>query len=123
MLSFASLLAVALAATGAVATTTSTAVEYTLPCLGLSVSASRIAIVQDALASGEYAVVPDLPFENCGSAVFYVNSASTSVSYTAYAVDANLGLGPAAFAESSGGASSFTAIYNVSPANGRRRLM
>ncbi|KAJ7117719.1 hypothetical protein C8R44DRAFT_200704 [Mycena epipterygia] len=131
MFSFTSLLAVAVAITSAVAYPTATAVEYTvgdtssLACLGSGVSAARINIVNNAIASGTYVVVPDLPLANCGSLVSYLNSdVSTSVAFDAYAIgaatDANLGLGPTAFAESSNGAVSFNSIYSVSPTGGRR---
>ncbi|CAK5267560.1 unnamed protein product, partial [Mycena citricolor] len=106
-----------------------TAVTYTitdttsLPCLGAGVPANRVNIVKNVLANGNYVVVPGLPLANCGSAVFYLNQVDSSTSYTAYAVgvspDSTLGLGPAAWAESAGGATSFNAVWVVSPTNGR----
>ncbi|KAJ7491931.1 hypothetical protein FB451DRAFT_1216413 [Mycena latifolia] len=132
MVSFTSLFALALAVTGAVATT-GTAVAYTfgntssLPCLGSGVSTVRKNIVKNVLANGNYIVVPaSYPLANCGSLVNYINSdVSRAVDYGAYAVGvsppaAPVGLGPASWAESSNGAESFNITYIVSPTGGRR---
>ncbi|KAJ7656265.1 hypothetical protein DFH06DRAFT_1328562 [Mycena polygramma] len=132
---FASLAAVTFAATVAAARVTSTAVELVvgdfvspaLSCLGPGLSIPRINLVKAVLSSGQYVIVPHLPLENCGSEVFYRNNDfSSSEIFTAWAIgaapDANLGLGPTAFAESSNGTRSFSVTYNLSPANGRNRV-
>ncbi|KAJ6585472.1 hypothetical protein B0H19DRAFT_1368792 [Mycena capillaripes] len=122
-----SLFALALAVTGAVVTgavsiggpitaTWAEAVNVSdlssIPCLGSDVSASRINLVKSAIASGNFVLVPDLPLAKCGSAVVFTNTdaAGPEADVTATAIGdshtvggittSNLGLGPAALAES-----------------------
>ncbi|KAJ6514930.1 hypothetical protein C8R47DRAFT_1206287 [Mycena vitilis] len=131
----ASLATVVFAATVAAARVTSTAVELmvgdfvspALTCLAPGLSIPRINLVKGVLSSGQYAIVPHLPLENCGSEVFYRNNNfSGSEIFTAWAIgaatDGNLGLGPTAFAESSNGTSSFSVTYSLSAASGRNHV-
>ncbi|KAJ7918933.1 hypothetical protein B0H13DRAFT_1868916 [Mycena leptocephala] len=95
MFSFTSLLALALAVTGAIArppsvTTWSEAItavdEPSLPCLGAGVSASQIATVKAALASGKFATVPCLTLADSGATMSYQNLEVSSTVFTSVAV-------------------------------------
>ncbi|KAJ6585506.1 hypothetical protein B0H19DRAFT_1059724 [Mycena capillaripes] len=135
---FTSLSTLALAVTGAVAVSIGGRVIPTwaeavsvgdlssIPCLGSDVSASRINLVKSAIASGNFVLVPNLPLAKCGSAVVFTNTdaAGPEVDVTATAIGdshtvggittSNLGLGPAALAESSSdGSDGFLLYYRV----------
>ncbi|KAJ7601168.1 hypothetical protein C8J56DRAFT_1020074 [Mycena floridula] len=126
---FATLFAVGLAVTGAAAvqvsaTATSFAVGASPYCLGANIDPKLVAKAQAAIASGNYAAVAQADVE-CGSFVFWLNKADSSVSYISIVVDVvpegSFGLNAAQYDSVSAGEYYFDAIYVVSPPNGRRR--